>query len=45
MTIEVIVTILLVLSAGYIFYKNIRKKSSGECGCCGGDKPKRKFHI
>jgi hypothetical protein len=40
---EVIITIALVSFAVYVFYRNFRKKSSGKCDCCSGDKPRRKF--
>jgi hypothetical protein len=43
MTSEVIVTVVLVSVAAFIFYKNVRKKTSGECSCCSGNKSKRKF--
>lgn len=33
MSFEIIVTSLIVISAVYIFYKNIKKKSSGKCDC------------
>jgi hypothetical protein len=43
MTSEVIVTVVLVSFAAFIFYKNVRKKTSGDCSCCSGSKSKRKL--
>jgi ferrous iron transport protein B len=43
MTSEIIVTVVLVSFAAFIFYKNIRKKTSGDCSCCSGNKSKRKL--
>lgn len=43
MTIEVVITIILVVAAAYILFSNFRKKSSGKCDCCSDGKSKRKF--
>lgn len=44
MTIEVVITIIIVAAAAYTLFSNFRKKSSGKCECCSGGKPKRKFN-
>jgi len=38
MTIEIIIASGVITFATYIVYRNFRKKLSGECGCCSGDK-------
>lgn len=36
---EILVTTVIIISAGYIFYRNVKKKASGKCECadCGGN--------
>ncbi|MBC2580142.1 FeoB-associated Cys-rich membrane protein [Clostridium sp. DJ247] len=33
MGVEITITAVIVLSAVYIFYKNLKKKASGKCDC------------
>ncbi|MDP4143024.1 MAG: FeoB-associated Cys-rich membrane protein [Bacillota bacterium] len=33
MMVEIIVTLLIAISAAYFLYKNIKKKASGSCDC------------
>ena len=33
MWLEIIITLILVVSAGFMLYKNIKKKASGNCNC------------
>ncbi|WP_242849839.1 MULTISPECIES: FeoB-associated Cys-rich membrane protein [Clostridium] len=42
-TIEVVITIILVGVAAYTLFNSFRKKSSGKCDCCSDGKSKRKF--
>ena len=41
---EIFITALLLLAAGYILYKNIKKSSKGNCNCkgCSSHCPKYK---
>lgn len=44
MQIEIIVTVLIVFAAGFMLYRSIKKKASGECECgsCSSHCPKYK---
>lgn len=44
MAIEIIVAVAIIASAGYIFYKNLKKSTSGKCNCgsCSSSCPKYK---
>lgn len=44
MWIEILITLLIVVFAGYIIYKNLRTISTGDCGC-GNCSSKRKKAI
>ncbi|MCT8977672.1 FeoB-associated Cys-rich membrane protein [Clostridium sp. CX1] len=33
MSVEIIITSIIVVSAAYILYKNVKKKASGDCSC------------
>lgn len=39
---EIIITIAILAAAGFIFYKNVKKSSKGECNCgsCSAHCPK-----
>ncbi|AAK78958.1 hypothetical protein BJV85_003025 [Clostridium acetobutylicum] len=38
MIIEIIITLLIISAALYVFYKNFKKGAKGECNCCSGSK-------
>jgi hypothetical protein len=46
MFIEITFTVIVIAIAGYIFYKNLKKSTSGECNCgsCSSSCPKYSFH-
>lgn len=46
MLIEIIITVLVIAIAVFIFYKNLKKSTSGECNCgsCSAGCPKYNMH-
>jgi len=40
--VELIITAIIICAAGFIFYKNVKKSSKGECNCgsCSTSCPK-----
>lgn len=37
MILEIIITLLIVVAVGFILYRSIKNKASGQCDCgCGG---------
>jgi ferrous iron transport protein B len=42
MPVEIIITAVIVAAAGFIFYKNLKKSTKGECNCgsCSSSCPK-----
>ncbi|MCR3760076.1 FeoB-associated Cys-rich membrane protein [Clostridium felsineum] len=38
MIIEILITLIIICSALYIFYKSFKKSAKGDCSCCSGSK-------
>lgn len=47
MVIEILVTLLIIAAAGYIFFKDLKKSTSGKCNCgsCSSSCPMYKNHT
>lgn len=43
---EIIITVIVITIAIFIFYKNLKKSTSGECNCgsCSASCPKNTMH-
>jgi ferrous iron transport protein B len=45
MAVEIIITAIVIAAAGFIFYKNLKKSTSGECNCGSCSKSCPKYDI